>query len=95
MGAAGVGERDEHVVVEPGGVVAVMDLGVHGAHRSEQLEGLVDEVAAEVQEGAAAGGRGTVLAAFEARLEPGDLPRAPLSARARTVRKSESHRRFW
>ena len=66
MGATGMGERDEHVVVEPGGVVAVMDLGVHGAHRSEQLDGLVDEVAAEVQEGAAAGGRGTVLAAFEA-----------------------------
>ena len=66
MGATGMGERDEHVVVEPGGVVAAMDLDVHGAHRSEQLDGLVDEVAAEVQKGAAAGGWGTVLTAFEA-----------------------------
>jgi hypothetical protein len=84
VGAAGVGERNEHVVVEPrgvvdaggavepGGVIPVVHLGVHGAHRSEELEGLVDEVAAEVEQGAAAGGRGTVLSAFEAGLEPGD-----------------------
>jgi len=36
----------------------VVHFGVHGVDRSEQVEGLVDEVAAEVEQRATAGGWG-------------------------------------
>ena len=47
-------ERDEHVVVEPV-CRAARDSAYTVLHRAEQREGLVDEVGAEVEQGAAAG----------------------------------------
>jgi hypothetical protein len=50
-----MGQRDEHVVIEPGRVAMVMHLGVHAADRAREHQGLVGQVAAEVQQGPAAG----------------------------------------
>ena len=47
-------ERDEHVVVDRRSLAAALDLGVHGTRATEQHEGLVDQVTAQVQEQAAA-----------------------------------------
>jgi hypothetical protein len=94
VGTAGVGERDEHVVVEPGRIVAVVHLGVDGRYRPEELEGLVDEVATEVEQGATAGGGGTVLTALESRLEPGDVAEGSAVGEGADGAEVESQRRF-
>jgi hypothetical protein len=91
-----VGERDEDVVVAA--AVAQPPLGVDARHRPQQHQGLVDQVAAEVEQRAAARGRRAGLGCepLEAATPAGvSVPRRPASTSARTVRKSESQRRFW
>lgn len=64
-----VGQGHKDVVVESVLVVTVVHLGVHPLHRAGQHQSLVDQVAAEVDEGAAARGRSTRLGPED--LEPG------------------------
>ena len=79
-------EREEHVVVRDGALAPRVDLRVELAHRPEELHGLVDEVAAQVEEKAAAFRRRRAFApavaclrapALEARLEPVDASKLP------------------
>jgi hypothetical protein len=72
-----VGERHEDVVVET--ALPRPPLGVDGLDRSEQDQRLVDEMAAEVEQGAAAGRRGTGVGVepLEAGLEPGHGAQRP------------------
>src|SRR5262249_2724559 len=55
--AGGVGEGDEAVVVDLGARAAAVELGVHRGDGTEELERLVDEMAAEVEENAGGGAR--------------------------------------
>ena len=63
LDAAGVVQRHEPVVVEA--AVGAVDLRVHPGGRAVQLKCLVDEVRAEVEEGAAAGGALSVLGEYK------------------------------
>ncbi len=87
--AALVAQRDEDVVLHHRARAPHVKLRIHGPHRSQQLHGLIDEVAAEVeQQPAAVGGVGLLAPralfdlrspAVEAGLQPQHLPQPPLA----------------
>lgn len=68
-------ERYEEVVIQPAGLATVMHLGIHATDRTRKHQGLIGQVAAEVQQGATAGrGRpGIGPEPLEPRLEDGQL----------------------
>jgi hypothetical protein len=74
-----MGQRHEHVVVQA--ALPQPPLGVDGLDRPEQQQRLVDQVAAEVEQRAAARGRGPRLGVepLEPRLEPEDGAQCPPS----------------
>ena len=76
--------------------VSRSEFAVHGLYWPEQYERLVDEVTPEVEQHAATGRPwAPVGVALEAGLEWRTAPSSPSCINFRTVRKSESQRRFW
>ena len=76
-----MGEREKHVVVERADLIRRMHLGVDGPYVAEQNQRLVDEVAPEVEQRPAAGGRRVPGPERTAQIETRTGPERPAARR--------------